>query len=379
MPRAAHPLTALAAAALAGCGLSSPRYAMSAPETAQPPPDQLPALRVLFFGDLHSESIQRRAVMRAAAAAHRRSPFDLALALGDDLGGCGPDAALPGAERCAFEADGATVRAGYVPPVDAVFARNHDGALAPVLAVAPLAVYVALGNHDVEARGECGVPRRDEAAVARAKACLAVAHRSRAWTMPGRHYVLDRGPARFIVLDANVLAGGYGGFTLDEEVAFVREAADGCVTRTCFVVAHYAPAAADRAGRRPAAAFLRGVARVEEAAQGRIAAWLAGHHHQLQHLRAPAGYDVFVSGNAADVRDDPFAGVTVEGARALFYGTSWGYGVLEVAPQRWSVRFEDARGEPLHCCVALGGGRCDAYPCRGRAPPQGRGSLPTSP
>jgi len=50
---------------------------------------------------------------------------------------------------------------------------------------------------------------------ARRKACIEVAHRSTAWEMPGRHWVLDQGPARLIAIDTNVVTADYGGFTLD--------------------------------------------------------------------------------------------------------------------------------------------------------------------
>jgi hypothetical protein len=107
------------------------------------------------------------------------------------------------------------------------------------------------------------------------------------------------------------------------------------------------------------------VKRIEDAAGGRIAAWLSGHEHQLEHLRSPSGNDVFVSGNAARGRpQERFSAVSAPGARLLFASTAWGFGVLEVGEGRWSYRFADARGEPIHCCAATGRGPCEPVACR---------------
>jgi hypothetical protein len=107
------------------------------------------------------------------------------------------------------------------------------------------------------------------------------------------------------------------------------------------------------------------VARIEAAARGRIAAWLAGHDHDLQHLRTPSGRDVFISGNAAEGRpDERFDKLSVPGAKLLFASTSWGYGRLEVAAEGWTYRFEDDRSTPIHCCAAKGSGACRPVKCR---------------
>src|SRR6185369_713868 len=137
----------------------------------------------------------------------------------------GPDVALAGAERCAFGPDDASVAPGFSPPADPRFAARFEGPLAFLAAgAAPVPVYLALGNHDIATCDGGGLP---VAALRRRKACLEVAHRSALWHLPARHYAVDRGPARFLVLDSNLLLGDYGGFTLDGEVAFVRAASIG--------------------------------------------------------------------------------------------------------------------------------------------------------
>lgn len=320
------------------------------------PPSASPALRALHFGDFGDATCQQRAVAAAIAAAHRRAPFDLGLAAGDLVYECGPDASLPGADRCAFAADGSTVAPGFAPPADPSFAV-HDGPLA-VLGATPL--YVALGNHDVASAGSC---LGTSAAVARTKACLSVAHAAPQWVMPGRHYVVDRGPARFVVLDTNVVAGDYGGFTLEEEVAFLAAAAEGCADRPCFVVGHHPAATASGHRRDFSAEFTARMGRLVEAGRGRIRAWLAGHDHDLEHLRTAGGLDVLVSGAGAR---GAFGGgfEATPGATLLFGSRRWGVGSLEVSADGWRYRFEDHRGDALYCCAARGAGPCEPTACR---------------
>jgi tartrate-resistant acid phosphatase type 5 len=365
---------ALALAPATGCCCSAPapytaRRALPPGAEAGPPPLAPPVLRVLLVGDMGEATCQQAEVARAIAAAHARAPFDLALHVGDNLYPCGPDASLPGAERCAFAPDGNAAAPGAAPPRDPGFDAKLERALAPLAAGAsPVPLYLALGNHDVAAAGGCRALGLDAAALSRRRACLEVAHASALWHMPGRHYVVDRGPARFIVIDSNLLAGDYGGFRFDGEVELLRAAAAGCDARPCFVVAHHpaATAAEHRDDFNPE--YVARLRRLQEAAGGHIAAWLAGHDHHLEHLRAPAGYDVLVSGNGSRERPgERFGHLSTPGAQLFFASTARGFATLEVARGGWLARFESTSGEPLHCCRAEFPGACQPVAC----PPPG--------
>jgi len=150
-------------------------------------------------------------------------------------------------------------------------------------------------------------------------------------------------------------------------VAFVAEAARPCGEKLCFVVAHHPSFSAGEHRADATPGYLDRVKRIEAAA-GPIAGWLSGHEHQLEHLRAPAGYDVLVSGNTARGRpEERFKEVSAPGARLLFASTRWGFGVLEVGENgTWSYRFIDDAGRSIHCCTASARGRCEPSAC----PPQ---------
>lgn len=344
------------------CGHASPTYTVrhGAARAPAPAPPLSPSLRALHLADFGDATCQQAALASAVIAAHRRAPFDLALFPGDNLYPCGPDPAAPGAADCRFEADQNTVPAGFSAPADETF-RLHEE---PLAELAGIPVHLALGNHDVAATGGCRLAG-DPAEVSRLRACLEVAHASPVWSMPARHYLVDRGPARFIVVDSNVLTGDYGGFTFEEEEAFVAEAALGCEERACFLIGHHPPATAGIHVADATPAYLARAERLARAGGGRIRAWLAGHDHALEHLRTAAGLDVLVSGNGARGRPSQrFSTVSEPGAALLFASVRWGYGVLEVGADGWRYRFEGDDGARLYCCAAAGAGRCEPVSCR---------------
>jgi hypothetical protein len=328
----------------------------------EPRRGRTPVVRVVVLGDFGLRSIPQRLVARAVRRAHAARPFDLALLLGDNLYYCGPDPGRPGAETCRFAEDGATVAAGATQPDDPIFRVIEKPLEGMRLAGgAPLPIFLALGNHDIGWGSGCddrGLPPRE---ATRRRACLSVARRTPAWTMPGRHYVIDRGPLRIVVLDTNVVVADYGGFTLEQEIAFVRQAVAPCGERICVLAGHHPPAAMHDFRRHPSS-FPGRMARLLAAADGRAPAFFAGHLHDLQHLSLGA-LDVFVSGSTAMGDFSGFRYRTPAIAQSHFASSAWGYAVLEVDAEGYAVRFHDLSGEPLHCCEAARGGPCRTVRC----------------
>lgn len=365
------PLLLLLAAIAAGpgcCSCGSPTFTVR--NGAARDPGAAPALgarsaRVTHFGDFGEDTCQQENVAGALAAAHQRAPFDLGFAVGDNIYQCGPDPTLAGAEGCLFDASDNAVTAGYAPPDDPLFTSHHEGVLAPLARDPAVPIYLALGNHDVAAAGGCAVEGLDATTLGRRRACLEVARDTPLWRMPGRHYVVDQGRARFIVVDSNLVKGPYGGFSFDDEVRFVAEAAAGCADRVCFLVGHHPPVTAGGHRSDGTPEYLARMDRLVAAGGGAIRAWLAGHDHDLQHLRTPGGLDVFVSGNGARGRANENFDRASGGASVLFASVRWGFGVLEVMDGGWSYRFEGVDGAPVYCCAAAGDGPCEPVRCDG--------------
>jgi hypothetical protein len=315
------------------------------------------------FGDFGYRTIPQWLVARAVRHASQARPFDLAIELGDNIYRCGPDPTLVGAEACRFSADDASVAPGPSPPDDPLFARN-EAPLAGLRAAdgAPLPIFLALGNHDVASSGGCAARGLAETDAARRRACLEVAHRTPTWTMPARHYVVDRGAVRIIVVDTNVVIADYGGFTLDEEIAFVREATASCgPERACFLAGHHPPAGVHEYSPRPSPYAAR-MARLLAAARGRVRAMFAGHLHTLEHLSLD-GLDVFISGSTAMGAFSAFRYRSPARAQVRFVTNAWGYAVLEADARGYEVSFYDAAGTPLHCCAAAAEGACRPIEC----------------
>ncbi|WP_242345621.1 metallophosphoesterase [Anaeromyxobacter terrae] len=327
-----------------------------------------PAVRILFFGDFGIPTRQQEVVARTILEEHAAAPFDLAMHVGDNLYPCGPDPRVRNAGSCAFEADGNTVRPQPDIGADGRFARLFERRLAGLSrGGVPVPVYLAIGNHDVRADGPCSELPGPSVREQRVKACLEVQHQGPHWTMPGRHYVVDRGPARLIVIDTLLLEGDYGGFRWEDELDFVRRSSGGCgVERTCFLVGHYyADVAGDprnRAAmvRRPE--YVRRVRQLEDAMGDRIPAWLAGHAHDLQHVRTPGGHDEFIAASTASTHPKPFGG-PFAGGRSLYWSQRWGFGVLEVRAGGWELKLVGRDRRSLYCCRAVGDGRCEPYAC----------------
>jgi 3',5'-cyclic AMP phosphodiesterase CpdA len=358
----------VAALLVTGCAHAGSPDVVLRPAALGPVASPFPvAARAIHFADFGDDTRQQAAVAAAMAAYSRSAPVDLVLSPGDNIYECGPDPMLPGAAACEFGPDQNTVAPGYTPPADASFERLFEKPLEGITRNGrPVPVLLTLGNHDVAASGFCA-SGGEAKVISRRRACLEVAHRSPRWSMPGRHWVVDQGPARFIGFDSNLLKRDYGGFSLDDEVAFVAEAARSCGKKLCFIVAHHPSFTAGEHRADATPEYLARVKRIEQAA-GPIAGWLAGHDHQLEHLRAPTGYDVLISGNPAAGRPgERFEPVSAPGARLLFASTRWGFGVLEVGESgNWSYRFIDDAGRSIQCCTASARGRCEPAVC----PPQ---------
>ena len=299
------------------------------------------------------------------AATSRALPVDLVLHPGDNVYECGPDPMLPGAERCAFGPDQNQVAAGYTPPADPSFERLFEKPLAGVLRDGkPVPVLLTLGNHDVAAMGTCA-SGGEARVIARRRACLEVAHRSPRWSMPGRHWVEDRGPVRFIGIDSNLLKRDYGGFSFDDEVAFVTEAARPCGERLCFIVSHHPSVSAGEHRADATPEYLARVKRIEDggrphrrlARRPRAPARAPPGARRLRrlHLRQRFPRPARTSASRPSPRPAPASSSPPPGPASALLEVAAGGG--------WSYRFVDESGKNIQCCTAPARGPCKPVTC----------------
>ena len=359
-PRRRFPAWVALAALAAACVHDVHRIGPLGPAS----PERRPEVRVLLFGDFGYRTPMQWLAARALRRESRARPFDLALQLGDNLYMCGPNPVRAGSGGCRFAADGASVEPG-VTPDDPLF-RVNEGRLGGLVARdgTALPIFLALGNHDIGWGSGCAVPGLSADEAARRRACLSVARRTPTWTMPARHFVVDRGPLRLVVVDTNVVVADYGGLTLDDEIAFVREATAACgESLQCFLAGHHPPAAVHGYGRGRPPAYHERMARLLAAAGGRARAFFAGHVHTLEHLSL-GPLEVFVSGSTAmGGRAQRFRYRWPAAAQLRFATSAVGFAVLEADAEGYRVRFLDASGEPLHCCEAGRTGPCRPVEC----------------
>ena len=71
--------------------------------------------------------------------------------------------------------------------------------------------------------------------------------------------------------------------------------------------------------------------------------YLAGHEHDMQHLQPEGGVHLFIAGSGG-------AGIRpiTPGPRSLFAKSSYGFAVLDVAPNSLKVSFFDTNLTPLY-------------------------------
>jgi 3',5'-cyclic AMP phosphodiesterase CpdA len=367
VPPSTTPARAAAACALAlaAAACAHDVHVVDAPRP--PSPGFAPELRVLVFGDWGGATLLQRLVADGLHRAVRREPFDLALQVGDNIYPCGPDAFRPGAETCAFAADGRTLAPGALPPDDPRFEVNE----APLRGLrgrdgGPLPIFLALGNHDVGLGRRCTPRGEDHEAATRRRACLQVARSTDTWKVPARSYVLDRGAVRLVVIDTNVVERDYGGFTLEDELAFLDAALAPCARagqpgRTCFVFGHHPPAFVIGWRPQPSSQQAR-MARLVETIGGRARGFFAGHLHTLEHVRL-GPLEVFVSGSTAMGSHHRFRWVVPGSAVARFATSAWGWTVLEVGAGAYRVRFHAWDGAALYCCESIGSEACRSVSC----------------
>ena len=251
-------------------------------------------LRVLTLGDFGYGASENRnlagepqrrvaaAMLRAQHQAGAQS-FDFALTLGDNFY---PD--------------------GMLSPTDARWRTLWQELYDPL----GLKFYATLGNHDWHS---------DDSPVAE----ILYSQTSKSWRMPSPYYTFTAGPVQFFALDTNEVSAA--------QLLWLKDALAQSRATWKVVYGHHPIYSGGEHGDN--AALIENLLPV---LKGKADVYLAGHDHDMQHLKPEGGLHFFVNGaGGAGLRPSP------PGERTIFSLSANGFATLEADAQKLEVKFFD--------------------------------------
>jgi hypothetical protein len=220
-------------------------------------------------------------VAAAMLQAHRQSPFDFGLTLGDNFY---PD--------------------GMESPTDDRWKTLWSELYEPL----GLKFYATLGNHDWH--------HSDSPA-----AEILYSQQSQSWRMPAPYYTFTAGPVQFFALDTNEIS--------EAQLLWLRAALGESRARWKVVYGHHPIYSAGQHEDNP-----KQIERLLPELKGRADVFLAGHDHDLQHLKPEGGIHFFVNGGggARIRRIEP-------NTRSLFAHSANGFAMIEADARTLAVKF----------------------------------------
>ncbi len=245
-----------------------------------------PAIRVLVFGDFGREGTNLTSVASAAAAYHRKQPFDLGLTVGDN-----------------FEPD------GVLSPSDPRWKGGWEQVYHPL----GIPIFASTGNHD------WGFPDSPAAQILYSK-------QSRTWRMPALYYSFTAGPAQFFALATQAMSS--------TQLHWLKQELERSTARWKIVYGHHPVYSHGTYG--PVKEFQAALAPV---LANRADVYLCGHEHSVQHIGPVDGVHYFVGAAAGQ---DPRPGK--KGPQTRFVDHFLGFTTLEISSGRIRVQNIDADG-----------------------------------
>ena len=247
-------------------------------------------VRVLAFGDFGNGSIGQKQTAEAMLGYHRKTPFDFAITLGDNFYG-----------------------AGMESPSDARWKTWWDELYDPL----GIKFYASLGDHD-------WVLADSPAAE------ILYGRQSPSWRMPAPYYTFTAGPVQFFALDTNEVS--------EAQLLWLKDELAKSKATWKLVYGHH-PIYSDGAHLDNPVL----IKRLLPVLKGRADVFLAGHDHDLQHLKAEDGVHFFVSGGGGAGLREP-----KPGPRSLFAKAVHGFSVVEADAKQMKVTFIDTSLNRLH-------------------------------
>jgi hypothetical protein len=147
--------------------------------------------------------------------------------------------------------------------------------------------------------------------------------------MPAAYYTFTAGDAQFFALDTDIIS--------EKQLLWLEGALDASKARWKIVYGHhpiYSEGAHEDNNTK--------ISQLLPVLRDRADIYLAGHDHDMQHLRPEGRLHFFVAGSGGKLRPiEP-------GPRSLFAKSANGFAVLEVLPHGLAVAFVDVQGRELY-------------------------------
>jgi len=258
------------------------------PQFSLKPEDK--AIRVLAFGDFGNGSNEQKQVAAAMQKFHRQTAFDFAVTLGDNFYSYGMESTAD-------------------PRWKTWWDELYD----------PLGIqfYATLGNHDW---GFADSPAAE----------ILYARQSPSWRMPAPYYTFTAGPVQFFAMDTNEVS--------EAQLLWLRDELAKSRARWKLVYGHH-PIYSDGAHLNNPGL----IRRLLPVLKGKADVYLAGHDHDLQHLKEDGGVHFFVAGGGGAGLRPP-----KPGPRSLFAKDAHAFCVLEADGKQLKVRFIDTALKQLY-------------------------------
>ena len=270
-------------------GTMLPSFLRVAPPTFSLKAEDQP-VRVLAFGDFGNGSKEQKQVAAAMLKFHRQTPFDFAITLGDNFYNSGLESLTD-------------------PRLKTWWEEIYD----------PMGIkfYATLGNHDW---GFADSPAAE----------ILYTKQSPSWRMPAPYYTYTAGPAQFFALDTNEVS--------EAQLLWLKDGLANSRARWKLAYGHHPIYSVGQHQDNPGL-----IKRLLPILKGKADIYLAGHDHDLQHLKAEDGVHFFVAGGGgAGVRPPK------PEPRSLFAKDAHAFCVLETDGKQLKVRFIDTSLNQLY-------------------------------
>jgi tartrate-resistant acid phosphatase type 5 len=263
-------------------------------------------------GDEKNNQIAGEPQKQVAAAmlkTHRKTPFDFALTLGDNF-----------------------YPTGMLSPADPRWKTLWSDLYDPL----KLKFYVTMGNHDW---GGADSPAAE----------LLYSQQSKSWYLPAPYYTFVSGPVQFFALDTNEVS--------ELQLQWLREALASSTAQWKVVYGHHPIYSAGQHGDGRDL-----IARLLPVIKDRVDIFLAGHEHDLQHLKPEGGVHFFINGGGG-ARIRPIT----PNARSLFALSAYGFAMLEADTEKLVIKYIGTDQRELYqYTITKGGGLADTPASSGR-------------